>query len=152
MLTSLKYYWPFLFFAAFLAVMSSYLGSVDDPNCMVIFGYSASIWSLIVFCFGFPLLVVIASIYLFYAGWHSIKQGVYPPSNFPAMGVKARTGLVAKVQALIALSFPVLAIGTMVFGTHAFSETLGGNDIQMLQMKLVGGCDEHVTSQSTRTW
>lgn len=140
MLKSLKFYWPFVSCAVLLAATSLYFGRFDEPDCTVILGYSATLWSLIVFCFGFPFLVVVASIYLLYAGWHAIKQGVYPPTNFPSMGMKTRTGWVARAQALVALLFPLLAIGIVVLGTHTFNEILGGDTAQAFQLKLIGEC------------
>jgi len=151
-LRALKYYWPFLSYAVFLAAISSYFGSLDEPNCKVLLGYSASLWALILFCFGLPLFVVVGSIYSFHLGWHSIKQGVYPPSNIPFFGLKTRTGWVAKVLALSAISCPVLALGTVVLGTSAFNEILGDNDMQASQTILIKGCDEHVPGQSSRAW
>ncbi len=109
------------------------MASVSDPLCSVYFGYSASTWSLMLFCFGMPYLLLIASFYLFYAGFHSLQQGVYPPSNLPIPGLKPRTGKVAKLQAAVAMGFPFLAIVMMVVGAQAFSQALDGKDVQTLQ-------------------
>ncbi|UPW17020.1 hypothetical protein M0C34_12260 [Agarivorans sp. TSD2052] len=140
MLRSLTFYWPLLSFAIILAALSSYLGSIDKPNCNVFFGYSASIWSLIMFCFGFPLLLAVGSAYSFYAGCYSLKQGIYPPTNVPSLGIKVQTGWTAKLRALVALLFPILAVAIIVLGIHTFDDVLGSQSLPTLQMKLAGKC------------
>ena len=139
MYRAVKFYWPIIIYSAVLAGLIAYLQSLNEPECVVIMGYSASLWGMILFCFAMPLLVLMASVYLSYAGYHSLKQGVYPPDNVP-MAMKVRSGRIAKAQGFFALIFPLFALGIVWLGYYAFDQLVGDGGMAALQQELVSGC------------
>lgn len=151
MLRTIKFYLPIVIIVVLLSVVCLYFQTLSDFNCTIIMGYSSSLWGLMVFCFGLPGLIATSSGYLAFAGYHSLKEGVYPPSNIPPLGMKVRSGKVAKAQALLAVSFPLWALAIVALGFYAFSQVVGEGGIRKAQEKLSSGCVQHVTITSRPT-
>ena len=129
-----------------MLALCTYLQTVTNYNCTLLFGYSASLWGLFAFCLGAPALVCVGSIYAAYIGILSLKEGVYPPSNVPLPSMKPKRGIKAKTLAYFALIVPVVAVGTMGLGVYSFNEVIGPGSVAEAQQEIYSQCKQHVTS------
>ena len=136
-LSALPYSWYFVLLVAF----TFYIGHVDEKQCVNLFGINTSLWTLLVFCYGMPVGLVLVSLFHVRTGVRSIVSGYFPPlESVNFNDTIAKKGTLSVVRGWLLVLLPLGAFYTVYYGNHAFTVFTNGQSIHMINEKINATC------------
>ena len=130
---------PFILIGVVLGCFSWWIGNTNHPECVRLLGVNAAYISLLIFCYGLPVIFLALSILFLGAGIKTVKTGYFPPLDSVVFrDTIAKKGKVSRIRGIALVMSPAFALFVVCFGNKAFTSVAGDRGMHEIVEKLAG--------------
>ena len=142
---------PFIFIGLVLVGFSAWSKNAGSPECARFLGVNAAYISLLIFCYGLPIVFLAASFMFFGMGMKTIKTGYFPPlDSIVFRDTIAKKGTVSTFRGAALVVLPVFGLFVVYLGNNAYTTVADGMTLQEITEKLEAKCPQQRTAAANR--
>jgi hypothetical protein len=132
---------PFILVGIVLGCFAWWIGNTNHPACVRLLGVNAVYLSLLIVCYGLPVIFLAMSILLLGTGIKTLKTGYFPPLDAVVfMDTIAQKGTVSRIRGIVLVMLPAFALLGVYLGNSAFTAVAGDRSMHEIVGKLEAKC------------
>ena len=132
---------PFILVGIVLGCFSWWIGNTNNPECVRLLGANAAYLSLLIVCYGLPVMFLAMSILFLGAGIKTIKTGYFPPLDAVVFrDTIAKKGTISRIRGIVLVMLPAFALLGVYLGNNAFTAVAGNRSMDEIVEKLEAKC------------
>jgi hypothetical protein len=132
---------PFILVGIALGYFAWWIGNTNNPECVRLLGVNATYLSLLIFCYGFPVIFLAMSILFLGVGIKTLKTGYFPPLDAVVFSdTIAKKGTVSRIRGIVLVMLPAFASLGVHLGNSAFTAVAGDRSMHEIVEKLEAKC------------
>lgn len=141
---------PFIFIGLVLVGFSAWSKNAGGPECVRFLGVNAAYISLLIFCYGLPIVFLAASFVFFGMGMKTIRTGYFPPLDSVVFrDTIAKKGTASTFRGVALVVLPVFGLFFVYLGNNAYTAVAGGMTLQEITEKLEAKCPQQRTAAAS---
>ncbi|MBI5612719.1 MAG: hypothetical protein HY942_06615 [Gammaproteobacteria bacterium] len=132
---------PYIFIGIVLVGFSLWSKSTNNPECVRLLGINAAYISLLLFCYGLPIVFLVVSLPYLVTGIKTIKTGYYPPLDSVVFSdTISKKGALSTFRGITLLALPIFTLFVVYLGNNAYTAVAGGKNMHEIIEKLEAKC------------
>lgn len=138
---------PFILIGLVLLGFSAWSKNTGSPECVRFLGVNAAYISLLILCYGLPIIFLAASFMFFGMGMKTMRTGYFPPLDSVVFrDTIAKKGTVSTFRGVALVVLPIFALFVVYLGNNAYVAVAGGMTLQEITEKLKAKCPQQRTA------
>ncbi len=132
---------PYILIGIVLVGYSMWIKNTSHPECIRLLGVNASYISLLLFCYGLPIGLLLVSLAYVGAGIKTVKTGRFPPLDAVVFNdTISKKGASSIFRGIFLLALPVFSLFLVYLGNSAYSEISKGKSMHEITENLEAKC------------
>lgn len=132
---------PYSSYFVLLTTTTLYIGIIEKSQCAHMAGVSTSLLSLLIFCYGMPAGLLLASLFYISTGVRSIKSGYFPPiESVHFSDTIATKGVFSMIRGWLLIVLPIAALYSVYYGHYVYTVATNDEPFLIINERLKAKC------------